>query len=61
MEEVWGGLREDNDFSSWHSKGSPLGGFPREGEHKAAVTLLEGDDWDLDEYGRTVAISRIEV
>ncbi|TKA78340.1 hypothetical protein B0A55_03630 [Friedmanniomyces simplex] len=51
MEQIWGGRRDDNDFKSWHSEGSPLGGFPRTGSHNAHLICLGGERWRLDQYG----------
>ncbi|KAI6897312.1 hypothetical protein KC318_g10260 [Hortaea werneckii] len=54
MEEIWGGKRPNSDFLNWHSKGSRLGGFPREGQHKAAMFMSQGDSWSMNQYGQCV-------
>ncbi|RMY37887.1 hypothetical protein D0864_16456, partial [Hortaea werneckii] len=51
MEEIWGGKRANSAFLNWHSKGSRLGGFPREGQHKAAMFMSRGDNWSMNQYG----------
>ncbi|RMX87455.1 hypothetical protein D0868_14981 [Hortaea werneckii] len=54
MEEIWGGKRPNSDFLNWHSKGSRLRGFPREGQHKAAMFMSQGDHWSMNQYGQCV-------
>ncbi|GAB1744170.1 hypothetical protein NU219Hw_g1326t1 [Hortaea werneckii] len=64
MEEIWGGKRPNSDFLTWHSKGSRLGGFPREGQHKSAMFMFQGDNWSMNQYGQCVLTrqnGRVEV
>ena len=58
MEEIWGGKRANSAFLNWHSKGSRLGGFPREGQHKAAMFMSAGDNWSMNQYGQCVLTRR---
>ncbi|KAI7513193.1 hypothetical protein KC347_g1800 [Hortaea werneckii] len=58
MEEIWGGKRANSAFLNWHSKGSRLGGFPREGQHKAAMFMVKGDHWSMNQYGQCVLTKR---
>ncbi|KAI7471432.1 hypothetical protein KC357_g6039 [Hortaea werneckii] len=58
MEEIWGGKRANSAFLTWHSKGSRLGGFPREGQHKAAMFMVKGDNWSMNQYGQCVLTRR---
>ncbi|KAK4895484.1 hypothetical protein LTR27_006548 [Elasticomyces elasticus] len=53
MRQIWGGPR-DEKFQSWHSKGSPLGGFPRVGGHNARLFCPTGERWRLDQYGSVI-------
>ncbi|KAK3066902.1 hypothetical protein LTR53_016549 [Teratosphaeriaceae sp. CCFEE 6253] len=50
MEQIWGG-RRDEEHLHWNSKGSPLGGFPREGAHNARLTCHVSERWRHDQYG----------
>ncbi|KAK5702678.1 hypothetical protein LTR97_003624 [Elasticomyces elasticus] len=53
MRQLWVGPR-DEKFQTWHSKGSPLGGFPRVGGHNARLTCPTGERWRLDQYGSVI-------
>ncbi|KAK3073216.1 hypothetical protein LTR53_005415 [Teratosphaeriaceae sp. CCFEE 6253] len=49
-EQIWSGRRDEEPLH-WNSKGSPLGGFPREGAHNARLTCHVSERWRQDQYG----------